>query len=98
MKHDFVYMKGKLFIICLLLSSLLLLGCSHGSDDPPLPPVPDNPDQPDEPDNPDDPDPEPVLVPIELYTSLLSRAAIDQFDGTPVGIAMGSSTNRVDEQ
>lgn len=80
------------------MSSLLLLGCSHGSDDPPLPPVPDNPDQPDEPDNPDDPDPEPVLVPIELYTSLLSRAAIDKFDGTPVGIAMGSSTNRVDEQ
>ncbi|MCD7927209.1 MAG: fimbrillin family protein [Bacteroides sp.] len=91
-------MKGKLFIICLLLSSLLLPGCSHGSDDPPLPPVPDNPDQSDNPDEPDNPDPEPVLVPIELYTSLLSRAAVDRFDGTPVGLAVGSNSESIDEQ
>jgi hypothetical protein len=94
-------MKRKLFIICLLLSSLLLLGCSHGSDDPPLPPVPDNPDQPDkpeDPDNPDDPEPpEPVLVPIQLYASLLSRAAITEFDGTAVSIAMGNNGDAINE-
>lgn len=83
------------------MSSLLLLGCSHGSDDPPLPPVPDNPDQPDNPEDPDTPDdpepPEPVLVPIQLYASLLSRAAITEFDGTAVSIAMGNNGDAINE-
>lgn len=95
---------NKKFIFVWMLVSLLLVGCRHGSDDPSLPPDPDpkpepepNPDDPDNPD-PDHPDPEPTLVPIELYTGLLSRAAIDKFDGTPVGIAMGSSSEEIDEQ
>ena len=90
-------MIGKFFLVGLL-ASFLFAGCSHGSDDPPLPPVPDNPDHPDEPDEPDTPEPEPILVPIELYTSLLSRSAVDQFDGTPVGLAVGSNSESINEQ
>ncbi len=37
------------------------------------------------------PEPEPLSVPIRLYTGIRTRAAVDTFDGTPVCIACGPS-------
>ena len=90
---------NKKFVFVWMLVSLLFAGCRHGSGDLPLPPDPyPKPEPGIDPDDPSNPNPEPALVPIELYTGLFSRAAIDKFDGTPVGIAVGSSSVKIDGQ
>lgn len=89
-------MNRKILFIWIL-ASLLMAGCHHGSDDPIIPPDPPAPGPDPEPDPKPEPDPEPSLVPIELYTALLSRNIIDSFNQTAIGIVAEYSNEKTTE-